>query len=140
MAKSSTSGQGRPKGVPNKLTKTVRELASTFSPNAIGVLVRIMADTNAPAASRIAAAKELLDRAHGRPSASAEIKTKRGAALAEMGERILAAGTSGALPLDHLQQLMGALQAQAKLIEQSELLQRLEAIEAILAAKEPEKC
>ena len=140
MAVSSTSGQGRPRGIPNKVTRPIRELAANFSEGAIRTLVQILVDPLAPPAAKVSAAKELLDRAHGRPSASAEIKTKRGASLAEMGERILAAATSGALPLDHAGQLMGALQAQAKLVEQSELLQRLEAIETILAAKEPEKC
>ena len=136
MAKSSTSGQGRPKGIPNKVTRPVRELAANFSEGAIKTLVTIMIDPMAPHASKIAAARELLDRAHGRPSASAEIKSVRGESLAEMGERILAAATSGTLPLDHLQQLMGALQAQAKLVEQSELVARLEAIESLISPKE----
>ena len=136
MAKSSTSGQGRKPGVPNKITRPIRELAANFSEGAIKTLVQIMIDPMAPHASKIAAAKELLDRAHGRPSASAEIKSVRGESLAEMGERILAAATSGTLPLDHLQQLMGALQAQAKLVEQSELVARLEAIESLISPKE----
>lgn len=132
MAKSSTSGQGRPKGIPNKVTRPVRELAANFSEGAIKTLVQIMIDPMAPHASKIAAAKELLDRAHGRPSASAEIKSKRGESLAELGERLLAAGTSGALPLDHLQQLMTALGVQARLVEQSELVARLESLEAMI--------
>ena len=73
MAKTSTSGQGRPRGALNRATKSVRELAGKHSPAAINTLVGIMDDITAPPASRVAAAKELLDRAHGRPSASVSI-------------------------------------------------------------------
>lgn len=137
MAQSSTSGQGRKPGVPNKITRPIRELAANFSEGAIKTLVQIMIDPMAPHASKIAAAKEVLDRAHGRPSASAEIKSKHGESLAEKGERIVAAATSGTLPLDHASQLMGALQAQAKLVEQSELVARLESLEAMIRRKQP---
>jgi hypothetical protein len=136
MARSSTSGQGRKPGVPNKITRPIRELAGTFTEGAIRTLVQIMIDPMAPHASKIAAAKELLDRAHGRPSASAEIKSKRGESLAEMGERIISAATNGSLPLDHASQLMGALQAQAKLHETTELIQRLESLEALIQRKQ----
>lgn len=112
----------------NKSTKSVRELAGNFSAGAIGVLVKIAGDTMAPHAARVAACRELLDRAHGRPSATAEIKLPAGSP-AEQAQAVIKAATTGNLSLDHLTALMSALSAQAKLVEQSELTQRMEAIE-----------
>lgn len=137
MAISSTSGQGRKPGVPNKITRPIRELAANFSEHAIKTLVQIMVDQVAPPAARVAAAKELLDRAHGRPSQSANITLKRGASLAEMGEKVISGAATGKLPLDHASQLMNALQAQAKLLETSELIERLEAMESMLTKVTP---
>lgn len=139
MARSSTSGQGRPKGALNKNTRSVRELAADFSADAVNVLVSIIRDLTAPHASRVAAARELLDRAHGRPSATATVAVKQGATLAEMGEHILHAATGGGLPLDHAAQLMQAVGLQARIVGQTELLRRLETVEALLDAKEADK-
>ena len=109
----------------NKSTKSIRELASNFSAGAIGVLVKIAGDPAAPHASRVMACRELLDRAHGRPSASAEIKLPAGSP-AEQAQAVIKAGATGKLPLDHMTALVTALSAQAKLIEQAEITQRLE--------------
>ena len=139
MANSSTSGQGRPKGALNLATRSVRELAGHFSNGAIKVLAQILLDPLAPPAAKVAAAREILDPAHGKPSATATVTLKKVATLAEMGERIISAATNGSLPLDHAGQLMAALAAQAKLHETTELIKRLELIEALIATKEPEK-
>ncbi len=56
---------GRPKEVAE-----VRELARQHSEQAIGTLVKIMDDTEAPAAARVAAASAILDRGHGKPGQS----------------------------------------------------------------------
>ena len=133
--KTKTSGQGRPKGALNKSTRSVRELAANFSEHAVGILVRVMADQTAPHASRIAAARELLDRAHGKPSAAVLIKLPAGASLAEKGEAAIAAAAAGNLPLDHLATLMNALQAQAKLTEVSEIQERLEVLETLIKGR-----
>ena len=88
-------------------------------------------DGESPPAARVAAARELLDRAHGRPSASMKLPMPAGT-LAEQGQAALNAAASGKLPLGHLNSLMTALAQQAKLVEVSELDERLEAIEAAL--------
>lgn len=138
MPKTKTSGQGRPKGALNRATKSVREIAGQYSAGAIGVLVKIAADTAAPPAARVSAAKEILDRAHGRPSAVAEgIKLPAGDAT-KRGEAAIKAAMAGELPLDHLTALMNALAQQAKLVEQSELTERLEAIERWLTKERKE--
>ena len=64
MAKGHKTG-GRQKGTPNKITADIKALAGKHSPAAVKELVRIMGSSESDAA-RVAAAKELLDRAHGK--------------------------------------------------------------------------
>lgn len=59
-------GLGRKKGVPNKITADVRALAQVYGAGAIAALAEIMEDGKQPAAARVSAAKELLDRAYGK--------------------------------------------------------------------------
>ena len=67
MARSSTSGQGRPKGALNRSTLEVREAARAYTAEAIKTLASIMRHGTTEAA-QILAAKELLDRGYGRPA------------------------------------------------------------------------
>ena len=66
------AGKGRPKGARNKVTAPVKELAARYTEEALRTLADIMLDAGdearegAPPAARVAAAKELLDRAHGK--------------------------------------------------------------------------
>lgn len=62
---------GRQKGTPNKATTKVRELTGEHGPAAVGVLVEIMT-RGTTEASRLAAAREVLDRPYGRPAICAE--------------------------------------------------------------------
>lgn len=57
---------GRKPGTPNKVTADVRALAQKYGPKALKVLAEIMEGTTQPAAARVSAAKELLDRAYGK--------------------------------------------------------------------------
>lgn len=76
MAASSTSGQGRPKGVPNKNTAEIKALAQQYGPAAITKLAEIaglvLDAKGAPVgqanqeATRVAALDKLLDRAYGK--------------------------------------------------------------------------
>jgi hypothetical protein len=56
---------GRQKGTPNKSTAEIRTLARQYGPEAIATLVRLMRQRD-DLKVRLAAAKELLDRAYGR--------------------------------------------------------------------------
>jgi hypothetical protein len=67
-------GAGRPPGVPNKVTASVREAAQVHSDEAVNTLAAIMQDGKAPAVARIAASNAILDRAHGRPTQSVELE------------------------------------------------------------------
>ena len=71
MARSSTSGQGRPKGALNRSTLEVREAARAYTAEAIETLASIMRHGTTEAA-QIMAAKELLDRGYGRPAQASE--------------------------------------------------------------------
>ncbi len=57
--------RGRPKGALNKSTKDIKALAGKYTPQALNALVSIMAKSGSDAA-RVSAAKELLDRGHGK--------------------------------------------------------------------------
>lgn len=59
-------GKGRPKGAVNKITADVRVLASQYGAQAVETLAEIMKDGAQPAAARVSAAKEILDRAYGK--------------------------------------------------------------------------
>ena len=61
-------GAGRKRGSLNKSTATLKEMAAEHTQAAIDVLVAVMADNDAPAAARVAAADKLLDRGYGRPA------------------------------------------------------------------------
>jgi|SRR5262245_3674853 len=59
---------GRKKGTPNRTTATLRALAADHTDLALERLVRILKNDGAPAAAHISAAREVLDRAYGRPA------------------------------------------------------------------------
>jgi hypothetical protein len=57
---------GRQKGTPNKATAEVKVLAQKYAPAAIEELGRLSTEAESEAA-RVAASKEILDRAYGKP-------------------------------------------------------------------------
>lgn len=63
---------GRKAGTPNKVTLAVKEVAGEYTESAINTLAGIMKDSEQPAAARVSAARELLDRAHGKPTQPVE--------------------------------------------------------------------
>lgn len=67
-------GAGRPAGRPNKVTASVREVAQTFTEEAVQTLASVMRDTSAPAVARVSACNAILDRAHGRPTQGVELE------------------------------------------------------------------
>ena len=65
-------GAGRPKGVPNVITRPLKELAAQHGPDAIQEVRRLM-DESTNDTVRLAAARELLDRGVGRPAQSVDL-------------------------------------------------------------------
>lgn len=68
----SRPGAGRPKGVPNVITRPLKELAAQHGPDAIQEVRRLM-DKSTNDVVRLAAARELLDRGIGRPAQSVAV-------------------------------------------------------------------
>jgi hypothetical protein len=70
MPKTRTSGQGRPRGTPNKATADIKAIAQPYGPAAIALLAELSGlapGTRAePDAVRVAALRELLDRGFGK--------------------------------------------------------------------------
>ena len=67
-AKGKSKSGGRKKGTPNKVTADIKALAQEHGPDAIKKLLGWMNDESIAVATRVAAAKELLDRGYGRPA------------------------------------------------------------------------
>ncbi len=78
MAGGARPGAGRKRGVPNKATAEVKALAQSYTAQAIETLAEIMSDRSAPKAARVAAIKEMLDRAHGKSIQGVELSGKNG--------------------------------------------------------------
>jgi hypothetical protein len=84
---------GRQKGTLNKATADVKVAASAYTASAISTLASIMQDPEEASPARVAAAKELLDRAHGKPKQSVDVDaTVRTDPVGEMMESIAASG------------------------------------------------
>lgn len=57
---------GRVKGVPNKATASIRDIAREYTTEAVEALVAVLRDETG--AARVSAAKEILDRGYGKAS------------------------------------------------------------------------
>lgn len=64
---------GNVKGRPPELS-AVRDLARRYTQDAIEALVSLMADPATPPAARVSAAVALLDRGHGKPAQSLDMR------------------------------------------------------------------
>ena len=74
-----TEGSGRKKGTQNRVTLDIREAAQKFGAEAVATLVDLMRNADFETV-RVAAAKELLDRAYGKAVQAVQ---------AEVAERII---------------------------------------------------
>lgn len=63
---------GRPKGIAD-----VQALAREFTSDAVDTLVKVMKNTKAPAAARVAAAAHVLDRGFGKPTQTVNATVER---------------------------------------------------------------
>ena len=68
---------GRQAGTLNKVTATLKEYAEPFTTEAIDGLVALARNAKTPAAARVAAWREVLDRGAGRPSQALTIDDDR---------------------------------------------------------------
>lgn len=75
---------GRKKGVPNKATASLQDIAQEFTGAAVQALSEIVVDKEAPPQARVAAANALLDRGYGRPKQTLETNLNAGATFLEL--------------------------------------------------------
>jgi hypothetical protein len=85
-------GAGRPKGAGNLTPKPVREMALQHAETVLMALVEIVQDRDAPPSARVAACKEILDRADGKPAQRIEqtITDKTGGRFNDIVDQIRA--------------------------------------------------
>lgn len=74
-------GAGRPRGQPNRVTKEVREMAGEYGPQALEKIVTLLDSEDDKTV--LAAAKEVLDRAYGRPKQSHHLEHEIGEGMAD---------------------------------------------------------
>ncbi len=123
---------GRKPGSQNKATIQIRTLAGKHAETAIQMLVELMGDEEAPAAARISAAKELLERGNGRSGSYAALQLDT--PLSELSPKdaigIISDGAAiGAISLEEGQRLVGMIQARIEAIELDEMDARVTALE-----------
>jgi hypothetical protein len=67
------AGPGRPKGLRNKATRDIKELAQPYGPECIEGIAKLMKHKNPWI--RLAACKEMLDRGYGRAPRAVDLRT-----------------------------------------------------------------
>lgn len=91
MSRGSKPGErrgGREPGVPNKATADIKALAQQHTPAAMNELARIMLNSDSDPA-RVAAIKEMFDRAYGRPAQAVAIDATVRAKIEEVRRTIV---------------------------------------------------
>ena len=128
--KKGTSGNpgGKPKGqTPRGL---FRDQVNAALPSIVEGLIAAAQEGD------VQAARLILDKVLPNLKPQAEpvrLPIAKGASLADQGAKVLAATTTGTLASDDAKAIMDLLTAQAKLVEQDEVMKRLEAVEQWLS-------
>lgn len=128
-------GAGRKPGSQNKATSQIRALASEHAETAIQTLVDLMQSDETPAAARVSAAKELLERGFGRSGNYVSLNLDQPLSKLSPGEAMKTIGDSVAaneLSVDDGQKLISLVEARTKAVELDQLKKQLEALEARL--------
>ena len=76
---------GRPPGSPNKITAEIRAVAQRHAPDAFAELARLAREAQSEQ-TRVAAIKEILDRAYGRPTQPIDGDGQQGGASTSLPE------------------------------------------------------
>lgn len=124
---------GNPSGMRRKsdADRQIEELARAESVAAFDVVRDLMTGSDNDR-TRLAAALALLERAHGKPGErlTDPIELSPGATLAEQGRAVMTAACRGDITPTQAGALLGCLGSLARLVELTELEQRIAALEA----------
>ena len=71
-------GAGRPKGSRNKVTADIKAIAQSYGEESIIGLIELSRDPETPAAARVAAYREVLDRGYGKAKQGIEMTGEDG--------------------------------------------------------------
>lgn len=83
-------GKGRVKGVPNKATACLKDIARQYTNEAVMALVGVLrGGPDIPHAAQVSAAKEILDRGYGKATTVLAGDDNGGAVLVEIARRII---------------------------------------------------
>ena len=123
---------GRQAGTPNKATAFLREIAGEHAEKAINTLVDIMENENTPAAARVSASKELIERGFGRSGSFVDLhldtplsELSPPDAISVIADKV----AGGQLSTEEGQRLVGLVEARIKAIEYAEFEERLNQLE-----------
>ena len=120
-------GAGRKPGSTSLSTVYLRELAMGHADDAIATLVNLMSDAETPAAARVSASKELLERGFGKPSNTIQMTLKTPLSAMspkEALETITDQVTESAISVDDGAKLTSMIEARIRAIEVAELDER----------------
>lgn len=100
MPRGSAPGErrgGRKPGTPNKSTAEIKAIASKYTPRALEVLAHLMENAQSEQA-RVAAANALLDRGHGKPHQTMDVKLDTFSAILDKANEIERGAEQAAKP------------------------------------------
>lgn len=125
-------GAGRNPGSPNKGTAFIRSLAGAHAEEAVQTLVSMMQNDSTPAAARVSAAKELLERGFGRSSNLLSVNLDHplsGLTPEDAMKKVTDLVTGGQLPVEDGTKLTSMIEARMKAVELADIESRLNALE-----------
>jgi hypothetical protein len=123
---------GRKPGVPNKANAAVRTIAGEYTRSAIETLAELMENKDTPAAARISAAKELLERGNGKSGSYSMLELETPLSELQPKEAIGVISDSmatGAISLEDGQRLIGMVETRIKAIELEQIDARITEVE-----------
>lgn len=131
-------GAGRKAGSPNKATAFIREIAGKHAQEAIDTLVEMMGDKNIPAAARVSASRELIERGFGRSGSFVNLdletplsELEPAKAISKITDKV----AEGKLSTEEGQRLVGLIEVRIKAVEVSAFEQRLSTLEKMKGLK-----
>ena len=121
-------GAGRKAGSPNKATSVIRELACKHGETAIQALVTLLEAVDTPAAAKVSAAKELIERGYGRTGNFVNLELEKplseltpAAAMATIIDMV----TTSKVSTEEGQRLVNLIEARMKSVEIEDIEKRL---------------